>query len=483
MKTVPQSQSQQQQLKSNINKNKNNNPPIYITEKQGKRFLVINPSSPAFVEGFADIDHQYAGFKLPLNNNNLLSGYPPLPLQQQPNIDGGNQEFGTPGIFPAAVQGPWSSMKISGMPILRGQSFGGVFRGYMAVPVLSRLPVNGFSQPLYQPQSQSPQQGFLYNNLYQQAPSYIQETPRVVEQYPRYPFYHQRIDRYFNNLQPSPYLTQPHPYYPRMTPTTQEYDNNRVSSNYYPHQEQQVLQSHSLFGLQDYHYIHDEPREARRHSFFHYRGEAGYQAPLAQVPQEQVPQEQVPQEQEQVPQEQLPPHNFYRDQPSEQEEPFQQTSQSRDIFEQQREPEDHGRFAGNTVNSEEELLSAAPAMPSPVSAKPFQFEDIHESEVEANRGSMFSSYFNNGPASSQQGPFGVQNHFMEKSNIDNQQQQGSFEMDNQMVKRSRQQFQQSQQQHHQGPYVFTKDHVGFGPITVEAHTASYKGSDPKDDDK
>ena len=67
---------------------------------------------------------------------------------------------------------------------------------------------------------------------------------------------------------------------------------------------------------------------------------------------------------------------------------------------------------------------------------------------------------------------------MEKSNIENQQQQPRFEMDNQMVKRSHQ-----QPQHHQGPYVFTKDHVGFGPITVEAHTASYKGSDPKDDDK
>jgi len=481
MKAVPQSQQQQQQQKSSINKNKNNNPPIYITEKQGKRFLVINPSSPAFVEGFADIDHQYAGFKLPLNNNNLLSGYPPLPLQQQSNMDGGNQEFGTPGIFPAAVQGPWSSMKISGMPILRGQSFGGVFRGYMAVPVLSRLPVNGFSQPLYRPQPQQPQQPFLYNNMYQQqAPSYIQEAPRVVEQYPRYPFYHQRMDRYFNNrhdsnLQPSPYLSQSHPYYLRMSPTTQEYDNNRVPSNYYPHQEQPVLQPHSQFGLQDYRYIHDEPSEARRHSFFHYRGESGYQAP-----------------QEQVPQEQLPPQDFNRDQPSEQEEPFQQTSQSRDVFEQQqqqqqREPEDQQRFVGdsNTVNSEEEPLPTVPAMPSPVSAKPFQFEDIHESEVEANRGSMFSSYFNNGPASSQQGPFGVQNQFMEKPNLDNkqqqqQQQQGPFEMDNQMVKRSRQQL---QQQHHRGPFVFTKDHVGFGPITVEAHTASYKGSDPKDDDK
>jgi len=32
------------------------------------------------------------------------------------------------------------------------------------------------------------------------------------------------------------------------------------------------------------------------------------------------------------------------------------------------------------------------------------------------------------------------------------------------------------------PFVFTKEHVGFGPITVEAHTASYRGEDPKEDD-
>jgi len=467
MNAVPQSQQQQQ---SNINNNNNHkHPPIYITEKQGKRFLVINPSNPAFVEGFADVDHQYAGFKLPLNNN-LLSGYPPLPLQEQPNLNAGNQEFGTPGIFPAAVQGPWSSMRISGMPILRGQTQGGLFRGYMAVPVLSRLPVNVFSRPLYPPHlyptQPEPQQPLLYNNMYQQhqqqqeAPSpYLHEAPRVVEQYPRYPLYHPRMDNYFNNLRPTPYLTQPHPYYPRMSPTTQEFE-NRVPFNYYPHPQPPVLQPASQFGLVDYHYIHNEPSEAR--SFFHYRGESGFQAPPLSLPQ----------------------HNFYRDQPSPQEEPFQ-SSQSRDIFEQQQhEQEDQQRFLGdgNAVNGEEEgLPSLPPSVVSPVSAKPFQFEDIHESEVEANRGSMFSSYFNNGPGAS--GPFGVQNQFMEKSNIENQQQQQpSFEMDNQMVKRSRQQPQQ-QQQHHQGPYVFTKDHVGFGPITVEAHTASYKGSDPKDDDK
>lgn len=462
MTAVP--QSQQQQQKSKIN---NNNPPIYITEKQGKRFLVINPSNPAFVEGFADVDHQYAGFKLPLNNN-LMSGYP---LQQQPNMESGNQEFGTPGIFPAAVQGPWSSMKISGIPILRGQTIGGVFRGYMAVPVLSRLPVNeGFAQPLYPPQPEQ-QQPFLYNHMYQQhqAPSYLHEAPRVVEQLPQYPLFHQRADGFFNNhvdsnIQSTPYLnTQQHPYYyPIMSPTTtQEFDNNRLSSNYYLHHPQPtpLIQPASQFGLVDYHYIHDRPGEARSHSFFHYRGDPGYQGPL------------------------LPQHNFYRDQqPVEQEENFQ-LSQSRDVLEQQQQQHeivDQQRFASdrNTANSEEDTMSPSSLpLPAPVepavSAKPFQFQDIHESEVEANRGSMFSSYFNNGPTSSE--PYGQ---FMEKSNIENQQQQPQFEMDNQMVKRSHQ-----QPQHHQGPYVFTKDHVGFGPITVEAHTASYKGSDPKDDDK
>ena len=416
MKTVPESQQQQQQTNINKNKNaqKNTNPPIYITEKQGKRFLVINPSSPTFVEGFADVDHQYAGFKLPLNNN-LMDGFP---LQQQQMVGSETHDFGTPGIFPAAVQGPWSSMKISGMPILRGQTFGGVFRGYMAVPVLSRLPVNGFSHPLY-PSSQPP---LPYNNFYHPAPPYFHQAPRVDEQYP---LYHRRMEYFNHNPNIQPYPRQHHfPYYPN----TRELD--RTLSSFYSHQQQQLQQQPPppQFGLEDYHYIHDEPGEEENHYFTGYRVDPRLQ--LSPHSQERFPPAQ--------------PHHF---------------------FEQQQ----HSFTSnGDGVDGDDEnKMPSLPLPPAPpIAAKPFQFEDIHESEMEANKDSMFSSYFN--------GPFGEENHF-DNSNAENQ---PPFGEDNQMVKRSRQQ----PQQHHQGPYVFTKEHVGFGPITVEAHTASYKGSDPKDDD-
>lgn len=108
-------------------------PPVYITEKQGKRYLVINPQSPALIQGFANVDDHFTGFQLPLANSFINGAPAALP------------SFGTRGVFPAAMQGPWSSMTMSGMPVFSGQSTGGIFHGYMAVPVVSREPLGPMS--------------------------------------------------------------------------------------------------------------------------------------------------------------------------------------------------------------------------------------------------------------------------------------------------------------------------------------------------
>ena len=119
-------------------------PPVYITEKQGKRYLVINPESPALVQGFANVDDHFTGFKLPLTNSFINGAPAALP------------SFGTRGVFPASMQGPWSSMTMSGMPIFSGQTTGGIFHGYMAVPVVSREPMLGPMSSFAAPQISYP---------------------------------------------------------------------------------------------------------------------------------------------------------------------------------------------------------------------------------------------------------------------------------------------------------------------------------------
>ena len=450
MKAVPSATTDSSKTNNSntAKKNNNTNPPIYITEKQGKRFLVINPSSPALVEGFAGVDNQYAGFRMPLFNN-IVQPRPQFPsfppFQQISDYDGSSvgdsgtqQDFGTPGIFPAAFRGPWSSMRVSGMPVLRGQTVGGVFRGFMAVPVLSsRLPVaNRFSQPLLYPQRTIPAQQMMfpatpqYSMYHHTAPSYFQQQPpHRVYQTDRFPIF-QKFQRHFY---PPP--QQRHvPYYASNNAHDELLDRTPSSMEapgFYQHHI--APPQPPKFGLEDYQYMHDAGEPVTHDENNNARYEEGtYPRPIPVM----------------QPQQQEIPYNEEQPRPI----------QLRPTFDNGQQQQQQQRIEQNIGDPAESM------MPSPIATS--QGDDIHETEVEANRGSMFSSDFN--------GPFGEQNHF-DKSTVENQQ---AFTEDNQMVKRSRQ-----QQHHQQGPYVFTKDHVGFGPITVEAHTASYKSSDPKDDDK
>lgn len=126
--------------KATTTKKSSNEPALYVTEKQGKRYLVINPENP-LIQGFANIDDHYSSFSVPafdsgsIMNVNGMPAYPSSP------------PYGTPyGAFPAPLNSPRvprfgpGGMSFNGYPLLGGQASNGVFRGFVAVPIFSRVP-------------------------------------------------------------------------------------------------------------------------------------------------------------------------------------------------------------------------------------------------------------------------------------------------------------------------------------------------------
>lgn len=118
---------------------KKNEPALFISEKKGKRYLVINPASP-LIQGFASVDDQVSSFSMPtFSPGPMMNGFQSfqIPYSNFPSA------FGSPSV----VRSPYVGMKMNGFPLIGGQSdMSGIFRGYVAVPITTRFP---FSPSMY----------------------------------------------------------------------------------------------------------------------------------------------------------------------------------------------------------------------------------------------------------------------------------------------------------------------------------------------
>lgn len=376
-----------------------NTPALSIQEKLGKRYLVINPDSP-LIQGFANVDNQFASFEMPDQNSGTFFNMNGFPSVQLPTNFGptnfGRSPFGTSSVFPSNLAGPYSAMnamKLNGLPLLGGQTdSGGLFRGFVAVPITTRFPMSGFSgfgrmigTPSLPSQQLFPPFGsqLAFHDSYRQnyptpiSPNYLPNLYRSSEYqqpiYPSQPDFQQSVygNRpldfgYESNLQHETSMDQYH---------SQNIDLN----------EQQEIGDHAISG----------------------RNREG---------------------------------NFDSD--------------------DERNKEDHfapmfgGNFGGISDRNRER-----------------NFDSGEESDREDHVASMFGGNF--GERSQFEDNF-RRNQMPFERNLGMENFPQNLGMGN-AFKRS------STFAHPIKPFVFTKEHVGFGPITVEAHTASYRGDDPKDD--
>lgn len=154
LKQVKKSFTGIRKLKNDTTKNlKSNDPPLYITEKKGKRYLVINPESP-LIQGFANVDEQFTSFAIPaFGPTSMMSvnGAPAFSIPNQFITPYRTPSF--PPSFPQPLFNPIPSPPQFGFD--RGLTFGnpvlgrplsgnGIFRGFVTVPVFSRPPMTGY---------------------------------------------------------------------------------------------------------------------------------------------------------------------------------------------------------------------------------------------------------------------------------------------------------------------------------------------------
>jgi hypothetical protein len=377
---------------------------MYVAEKQGKRYLVINPESP-LIQGFANVDDQFASFQVPTFQQPTpspffsMNGLPAFQLPTAP------VNFGTRGVFPASITGPWSGAKMNGFPLLQGQTdTGGVFRGYLAVPIVSRYPV-------------SPYTGY---GGYNRPPTVYSHpnTPTMYQHLAEPDYYHQQFDN-----RPSYY---PEGFGTHMSPSSS------FESDYEPLRDLPaapfIRDDESTRGIPIQYQPHDD--------YSHYQYPSDGQRTDSYYP--HIGMEGFGNEQVGYGGNRINSENFGT------------------MF-------NHGVFGGDRPNLSTEGSSSS------------RIADFGDPRGPENNGpgrqtsENFASMFD--------GDFGERSSFAERQNSNYH----PFEQNDQVMKRSS----SSSNTNKQGPphpYVFTKEHVGFGPITVEAHTASYKGSDPKDDD-
>lgn len=374
---------------------KKNEPALYITEKQGKRFLVINPDSP-LIQGFANVDDQFTSFQIPSYNSGAafynING---LPSMQVPTIP----SFGaSAGLFPSTFGGsPYPGMKINGFPFLGGQTdSGGLFRGFIAVPITTQFPLTPLSG--YRGFGQSPsafpfftRNSFPLNNGFYGNPLPTDE-PGYHSNYFHPPIYGGRRSMDFDGGQD-------------------------VAMDRYHEQNININDQGELVDQRFYENNHADDN----HFSSIIGGDFGERS------------------------------NFERPGPRDGDFPHFNSAPGENFGE--RPSPRNGNFPHfNPVPGE-------------------NFGERSNFEGSDPRGGNFPNHF----SSMFGGTFSEKSDFEKPiSGVENF---PDFERNNEVFKRSR------EQSYPIKPYVFTKEHVGFGPITVEAHTASYKGEDPKDDDK
>lgn len=169
--------------KDNVNGKKTNatkkfnskDPPLYITEKQGKRYLVINPENP-LIQGFANVDDQYTSFAIP--------AYVANPMMNMNRVPAFPNQFMIPYGVPTArsfppllgntipphlgFEGPLplsNGYPISSSPLPSN----GLFRGFVTVPVFSRIPPSNYRNTFNNGPSY---EGRGFRNSFNNGPSY-----------------------------------------------------------------------------------------------------------------------------------------------------------------------------------------------------------------------------------------------------------------------------------------------------------------------
>lgn len=124
--------------KSGDTKTKSNQPAIYITEKNGKRFLVVNPNSNSeLIKGFANVDSHFVSFAIPENGRN---GHPVSHINGLPAVNLPGNSAMHPGPFGKSAAFDY---QFPGDDSLYNNNQG-AFQGYMAVPIVNGMNPNGF---------------------------------------------------------------------------------------------------------------------------------------------------------------------------------------------------------------------------------------------------------------------------------------------------------------------------------------------------
>lgn len=166
-------------LNDKLNTVKNGmNPSFFVTEQDGKRFLVVNPNNSPMIS-----NHMFS-FPVPASKN-LMAGQqsvntflPYAPTHAAPTHTG---PFGNKGVFDDSL--------FDELPLSGGALKGKVFKGFVAVPILGGNVHGNFqpSAPIGLPTASSPplpsNQGLFnsYNNNFQQLDSEATQRPQNID--------------------------------------------------------------------------------------------------------------------------------------------------------------------------------------------------------------------------------------------------------------------------------------------------------------